>query len=77
MHELNKMLKELKLKLKAAVEDSIIDRQENTDILSKIKEIEVCIMNDGIITFKEEKLMKEAQALFDKYMTMARLRLNK
>jgi len=75
--ELKGMIKNLKQRLEEAVEDGIIDSRENDDILTRIKDIEMCILNDGKITKAERKIMKEAQDLFESYMKRAEMRLDK
>ncbi|MDP6154516.1 MAG: hypothetical protein QF682_00060 [Candidatus Thermoplasmatota archaeon] len=69
--ELNAMVSGLKRRLEAAIEDGIIDRQENEDVMWRIKEIEMSILNDGIITKKERALMREAQEMLDSYYSRA------
>ncbi len=75
--DLKRMVAELKKRLEEAIEDGIIDNQENEDIMVKIKEIEICILNDFIITKKERALMKEAQDLLESYLAKAEMRLDK
>ena len=75
--DLKRMVAELKKRLEEAIEDGIIDNQENEDIMAKIKEIEICILNDYIITKKERALMKEAQDLLESYLAKAEMRLDK
>ncbi|MDP7264162.1 MAG: hypothetical protein QGH39_01230 [Candidatus Thermoplasmatota archaeon] len=65
------MVSGLKRRLEAAIEDGIIDRQENEDVMWRIKEIEMSILNDGIITKKERALMREAQEMLDSYYSRA------
>lgn len=74
--DLKRMVAELKARLVEAVEDGIIDNQENEDIMAKIKEIEVSILNDYIITKKERALMLEAQNLLETYMARAEMKLD-
>lgn len=69
--ELNAMIAGLKRRLEAAIEDGIIDRQENEDVMWRIKEIEMSILNDGIITKKERLMMREAQEMLDSYYSRA------
>jgi regulator of replication initiation timing len=71
INELNAMVAGLKRRLEAAIEDGIIDRQENEDVMWRIKEIEMTILNDGIITKKERALMREAQEMLDSYYSRA------
>ena len=74
--ELKGMVNGLKKRLEEAIEDGIIDSQENEDIMVKIKEIEMCILNDGIITKKERLLMRESQELLDSYFARAEMKLD-
>lgn len=69
--ELKAMLAGLRRRLEAAIEDGIIDRQENEDVMWRIKEIEMSILNDGIITKKERAMMREAQDMLDSYYSRA------
>lgn len=75
--ELKAMLSGLKKRLEEAVEDGIIDRQENEDVMWRIKKIEMCILNDGIITKKERALMKEAADMLDSYFARAEMKLDR
>lgn len=74
--DLKRMIADLKKRLEEAIEDGIIDSQENEDIMVKIKEIEMSILNDGIITKKERLLMRESQELLDSYFARAELKLD-
>ena len=74
--ELKAMLVGLRKRLEEAVRDGIIDRQENEDVLTRIKLIEMCILNDGIITKKERALMREAQQMLDSYFARAEMKLD-
>lgn len=76
IEELKGMVNGLKKRLEEAIEDGIIDSQENEDIMVKIKEIEMCILNDGIITKKERLLMRESQELLDSYFARAEMKLD-
>jgi len=69
--ELKAMLAGLKRRLEAAIEDGIIDGEENEDVMWRIKEIEMSIINDGIITKKERGLMRDAQELLDSFYSRA------
>ena len=76
IEELKGMVNGLKKRLEEAIEDGIIDSHENEDIMVKIKEIEMCILNDGIITKKERLLMRESQELLDSYFARAEMKLD-
>jgi len=67
--DLKKLAQQLVNKLEQAIEDGVIDRDENDEIQAKVKEIEQMILHDKIITKKEAKFMREVQGTLDKYLT--------
>lgn len=66
--DLRRLGQELIDRCKAAVEDGVIDRDENDEILTKVKEIEQMIMHDKIITKKEAAFMREVQDMLNAYL---------
>ena len=61
IEDLKKLSEEFTRRLEEAVEDGILTKEENDDLLIKIKQIEVMAMNDYILTTKEKEIIRDVQ----------------
>ena len=68
IEELRQLGKNLVATLEKAIEDGIIDRNENDDICTQVKRIEEMILQDKIITKTEAEFMREVEANLKKYL---------
>lgn len=68
IEELKELGKHLVAILEKAIEDGIIDREENDVICMQVKQIEEMIMHDKIITNTEAAFMREVEANLKKYL---------
>ena len=66
--QLQELGKHLVATLEQAIEDGIIDREENDVICAQVKQIEEMIMNDKIITKQEAAFMRDVEANLKKYL---------
>jgi hypothetical protein len=66
--QLKELGKHLVATLEKAIEDGIIDREENDVICTQVKQIEEMVMHDKIITKKEATFMREVEANLKKYL---------
>ncbi len=62
IEDLKKLSEEFNRRLEEAREDGILSKEENDDLLVKIKQIEMMAMNDYILTAKEKEIIREVQA---------------
>lgn len=66
--ELRELGQKLVATLEKAIEDGIIDRQENDEICIQVKKIEELILHDKIITNNEAEFMREVEGNLKKYL---------
>ena len=74
--ELRELGQKLVTTLEKAIEDGVIDRDENDDICLQVKKIEELIMHDKIITKQEASFMREVEANLHKFLDGIPRKLN-
>ena len=61
IEDLKKLSEEFAKRLEEARADGILSKDENDDLVAKIKQIEMMAMNDYILTAKEKEIIREVQ----------------